>query len=527
MSDPLPMRHNLLTESLLDVEGADGARASVTLPGALARLGDGVPTEFAALQSHQLHAWHAFVVQLAALAVHHADSRDLAVDENAWRERLRALTGGRDEPWCLVVADLAQPGFLQAPVPEGTLDGFKRRFDSPDRLDVLVTSKNHDVKLQRVRLPAPQHWVFALVMLQTFEGFLGVGNYGISRMNGGFASRPSLGAARSPALVDRFARDVAVWLARRAELVELFGYASSGGLGLVWCAPWDGQSSLSLSELDPCFIEICRRVRFRSRGVGVEGVGTGSAAARIAAKELRGNTGDIWTPILRGDEAKALTVREGGFHYSLLQDVLFEVTFAGASAQALRPEDGTTPVVIARALARGQGETNGLHERVLPLPPKARGWFSDPVERARLGALAKRRVEQAGGVRLKVLRPALCALIQAGAEKLDFTDKRPDRWTATLDGRVDAIFFEHLWADAELDDTAADARWLDAVITLARAVLTEAFDAVPLPSMRRFRAVAAAQRLFEGAARKHFAIAFPTTTTASTTPTLDQGDDAR
>lgn len=527
MSDPPKMQHNLLTEPLLDVESLDGARDAVTLPGALARLGAGVPTEFAALQSHQLHAWHAFVVQLAALAAHGAASEDLAVDEDAWRERLRALTDGRDEPWCLVVDDLAQPAFLQAPVPEATLDGFKRRFESPDRLDVLVTSKNHDVKLQRVRIAAPQHWVFALVMLQTYEGFLGVGNYGIARMNGGFASRPSLGAARSPALADRFARDVAVWTARRESLISLFGYAPLGGLGLLWCAPWDGKASLALGELDPCFIEVCRRLRLVSRSGRIEGVGTGSEAARVAAKTLHGNTGDIWTPVRKGDEGEALTVGGGGFTYSLLQDLLFETTFAGAAAQALRPEDGDAAVIVARVLARGQGETNGLHERVLPLPPKARGWFAQPEARARLGVLAKRRVEQAGGVRLKVLRPSLCALIQAGAEKLDFTDKRPDRWTAVLDGRVDAIFFEHLWEAVDLDDNTADARWLDAVIQLARAVLTEAFDAVPLPSMRRFRAVAAAQRLFEGAARKHFGIAFPTAPDTTPAPLTTEGDDAR
>ncbi len=523
MPDQPPMRHNLLTEPLLSVESPDGQCAEVTLPGALARLGGGIATEFAALQSHQIHAWQAFVVQVAALATHRAGDANLAVDEPVWRERLRALTDGRDEPWCLVVDDLAQPAFLQTPVPEKSLDGFKRRFESPDRLDVLVTSKNHDVKLQRVRLPAPEHWVFALVMLQTYEGFLGAGNYGIARMNGGFASRPSLGAARSPALVDRFARDVAVWTARRDELVSLFGYASSGGNGLVWCAPWDGKSSLSLGELDPCFVEVCRRVRFVSRGGRVEGVGTGSETARVAAKALLGNTGDAWTPVARGDEPKALTVGAGGFHYTLLQDLLFGTSFVEAPAQALLPEDGKSPVFVARALARGQGETNGLHERVLPIPPKARGWFAQRESRTRLGALAKRRVEQAGGVRLKVLRPALCALLQAGADKLDFTDKRPDRWTAELDTRVDAVFFEHLWDDAELDDTAADVAWTRAVLALAREVLVGAFDAVPLPSMRRFRAVAAATRLFEGSARKHFAIAFP----PKVPNTPEQGDEAR
>jgi CRISPR system Cascade subunit CasA len=43
----------------------------------------------------------------------------------------------------------------------------------------------------------PEHWFYALLTLQTMQGFLGAGNYGISRMNGGFASRPSVGLAPS------------------------------------------------------------------------------------------------------------------------------------------------------------------------------------------------------------------------------------------------------------------------------------------------------------------------------------------
>ncbi len=133
MSDPPKMQHNLLTEPLLDVESLDGARAAVTLPGALARLGAGVPTEFAALQSHQLHAWHAFLVQLAALACARAATSASTVDEAAWRAPSSRSPAARDEPWCLVVDDLAKPAFLQPPVPETTLDGLKRRFASPDR----------------------------------------------------------------------------------------------------------------------------------------------------------------------------------------------------------------------------------------------------------------------------------------------------------------------------------------------------------------------------------------------------------
>ena len=60
---------------------------------------------------------------------------------------------------------------------------------------MLITSRNHDLKQNVARQAEPEDWVFALVSLQTSEGYGGSGNQGIARMNGGSSSRPMLGLA--------------------------------------------------------------------------------------------------------------------------------------------------------------------------------------------------------------------------------------------------------------------------------------------------------------------------------------------
>src|SRR5690606_28027650 len=124
-----------------------------------------------------------------------------------------------------------------------------------------ITAKNHDVKIDRIDRPTVEHWIFALITLQTMQGFLGAGNYGIARMNGGFSSRPCVTYASGLSEAERFRRDVRILLEQRDALIEDYGFAQRGELGLIWCKPWDGTTSLAFDELDPFFIEICRRIR--------------------------------------------------------------------------------------------------------------------------------------------------------------------------------------------------------------------------------------------------------------------------
>ena len=110
---------------------------------------------------------HAFLVQLAAIALARAGTTEIAHDEAAWRALLLSAAGEDGagvEAFTLVVSNLARPAFLQPPVPEGTLDGLKNEHTRPNsELDVLITSKNHDLKIDRVDRPGVEHWIFSLL----------------------------------------------------------------------------------------------------------------------------------------------------------------------------------------------------------------------------------------------------------------------------------------------------------------------------------------------------------------------------
>lgn len=498
--------HNLLDDPLLTLDLPDGTRTRHTLPEVLARFGRAEHAEFANLQAHQRQSWESLLVQLGALCANATGA--LPVDAAGWRDALRSLTKGAAEPWCLIVDDRTLPAFMQPPVGGDDFTSRSERITCSDEIDLLVTSKNHDVKQSRAARSTPEYWIFALVSLQTMEGFGGAYNYGIARMNGGYGSRPWVGMAPSPHLASRFRRDLARWNARRGELTARYGYRAAGGAALLWCEPWSGADSLALSGLDPCFVEVCRRLRMVRDGDAMVMTRSTSKAPRVDAKALKGDTGDIWTPVKLGDERMAFTAPPTGLTYKVLSEVLFSDDYESPEALVARDEDRGDQVVLARVLARGQGKTAGLHERVIPVPGKVRACFGPGADRKTLGALSKRRVEQVAQVQSKVLHPALCALLQAAPERLDFTDDRTQRWRQAHSDLVDEVFFASLFDDLACDANEADRRWLDKAIRLARAVFRGALDAVPLPSVRAFRARAGAERVFEGSARKNFPIAF-------------------
>jgi CRISPR system Cascade subunit CasA len=489
------------------VAGADGAVSQHTLPDVLALLSAETPLAFPALAPYQAHAWHAFLVQLAGLALLRAGRETPPREAGAWRELLRGLTADYpdDEPWCLVAEDLHCPAFLQPPVPEGQLGGFKNRSGFPDELDVLVTAKNHDLKMARMARPAPEHWVFTLVSLQTMQGFLGAGNYGISRMNGGFASRPAVGLTWLDRPAGQFLRDVAVLLANRNRLLaDCDFYRPSGGLALLWLEPWDGTASLGLKQLDPWYIEVCRRVRMVAEGERLVACTTGTQVARIAAKELKGMTGDPWTPVDRKG-AKALTVSGHGFSYRLMQELLFSGNYRWSLMQERHPGDeGRELAVLARALARGQGETDGYHERLLPIPPHARRpvFMVAAEERDKVGRIAQEMVTDASTVSGRVLRPALFALCQAGPDAIAWKHKESEAWSRPwldrFDDEVDQAFFPHLWQRLDGAPGEAPPAWPLVLRGGALAVLRAAAAAVPLSTERHYRAVAAAESAFWG-----------------------------
>ena len=397
-----------------------------------------------------------------------------------------------------------KPAFLQPP--QAKLDGFKP-LATPDELDMLVTAKNHDVKAARLATADLDDWLFALVTLQTMEGFLGAGNYGVSRMNGGFANRPGFSIAPPGGVGAHAMRDMRRLIAIRDELLKEYEEFDENGLALVWLEPWDGTKSLRPKVLDPYYVEICRRVRLIEMDGRLSALAAGSKVARIAfGKDTNGLTGDPWTPLeVKDEDQKALTIDARGFSYKRLSDILFENGFRQAPLQRLGPDDPDGEYnLICRALARGQGKTEGLHERRIVVTPKAAACYRS-AELAPLGNLAQARIDQAGKVR-SALRYGLMTLFQNGPGREDFKPRdqssahRAEPFLYAFEGEVDRDFFDQLFTEFEAEGDAEKHEdrkvWLDHLRRHAEWILKTAEAGSPQSTVRRYRAFVRAERSF-------------------------------
>ncbi len=498
-------RYNLLTEPLIRTEGRDGSSRPQTLPGVLAALAQGEDiASFPGLQPHQWHGWHAFLVQLAALAT--ADSADdPPATEAEWRSALRRLTPDYDldEPWCLVVPELAHPAFLQPPVPEGSLSRFEGPYEAPDAsaLDVLVTATNHDVKMERQARAQADHWLFGLVAYQTLSGFSGKNNYGVIRMNGGYATRPLVGLAWSREWRDLFRRDLSVLREHHEAARRAKGLASSGWQ-LLWLAPWDGQTSLTWADCDPYAIEVARRVRLTERQGALCAWRRSTTVPRLSPKSdvLKGHVGDPWIPV--STEGRAVNISTNGWEYDRVRQILLEDGYAWAPCQRRHHNDPEALWFYAVGLARGQGKTEGFHERWIPIPASVAGRLFAPPSRRALGELAQERVKRAGEVR-KVLHRALVVLLASAPAEPDFRDDSDRRWLDRFETHVDTVFFEALWADADRSREEQKARWDRTLRRIIEArIWPEAEAEAPVADARRERAQARAWMVLRGGLKK-------------------------
>lgn len=457
----LSLRYNLLIEPIVLVATADGeTRAS--LPELYALLWSDRVLDFPRLRPHQLWAWHMFLVQLA---YHATDGRPVPDNAEGWRASLRALTAGwpDDEPWHLV-GPIDAPAFLQPPVPEGDIGFFRQESQTPDELDILIAARNHDVKLRRMIAAEPNDWLFALVSIQTMGGFEGRGLYGVMRMNGGYGSRPFMGVR--PAGVGPGAhlrRDLQVLRRHREALLADADVYEPSGHRLLSLLPWDGQESLAPADLHPLAIEICRRLRLVWRHGAMRCLYKPSSIRRIDAETRKGVTGDPWAPVLTGQDTRVLTLSVEGFGWRRTRDLLFGDTGRGEIWKrpvlgVVQPEDGAPVEIVMAGLARGQGRTNGYHERFLSVPTRAvaAALGDDGLARARAANLAMSLAEDAGMAANRCLKTALLFFLQKCPERIAFENAASlaaiEPWMRAFDARVDLAFFPALWRAIEADD---------------------------------------------------------------------------
>ncbi len=503
---------NLLTDPIIPVITAND-REFLSLPALLAGLGDDSVRHIDGLQRHQEDAFHVFLCYLAGAILARDGDWNPVRGEDFWREGMRELAGeAGDDAWTLVVEDLSRPAFMQPPLPKADHGRLKPKAETPDALDLLPTAKNHDVKQARAARPQPYEWLYALISMQTMSGYFGRGNPGISRMNSGFGNRPVVEVARQRAQALRW-RDAARRLEehRQNVLAGSLPYHRRG-LVLIWLLPWDGKTGLDLSHLAPFYLEICRRVRL----VGVEG-GIGQAlevasdGTRIAAKDLKGLVGDAWLPIdLRDSKgAKALTVSPQGWTVDLLRQILFEDGIRCTVLQKPANDWQGDAWLLASVLIRGQGTTDGFHERRLLIPARIKRRMFASVSDASLAGVAKDAIELAAKMRNRVLKPAVFTFLEGAPEKLEFDRDSATAWWEQLGARFDQLwadaYFPWLWSQpAPLDRAQARLDWIRRLQGYAEAIYRESEHTLPQHSGRLWRSRTAADRVFHGALTKHF-----------------------
>ena len=484
---------------------AHGRRLS--LPGLLAAMARGEVEGFPGLRPHQRPAWHMFLVQLAALALSRSELDELPASSDEWMKALRLLTPSHedDAPWTLVVADQRKPAFLQPPVPDQPLKWSA--VDTPDALDMLITSRNHDLKQEIAHEASAEDWAFALVSLQTTEGYGGRGHQGIARMNGGHSSRPMLGLA--PARAGDTSVDPSAWwardvrrllLARRRGDTDILGVL--GGPALLWCLEWPEGQELDLTILDPLFIEACRRVRLAKSGTSIVGRRSTSTSPRVAAKVHRGNVGDPWAPVHQS--GKCLTLSGGEFDYARLTDLMFSGEWAVPFLARAGEDEHDDMLIVAEAFSRGNGKTEGFKSRVVPAPGRAVRMLGSPTATK----LALDQVKEIKAVD-RALRYALALAaangVQADIKRSHYAFSKPA--SKRFVRAADQAFFPSLWRrfDATSQDGSsrfgAKVDFLKRLKTAAEDALEATLPTVPCPTVHRMRTDIRARRVFMGRLR--------------------------
>lgn len=511
--------HDLLHDPLIGVRTPRGEQR-LNLPELLAALSAGQIDGYTGLRAHQADPWHVFLVQLAASIQARRPTDTLPLDAAYWREGLLDLADGIPEAWQLVVEDVTKPAFLQHPWTSWEAEAadygvktargkatYDAKAHTPDELDVLVTAKNHDVKMARVGADTVEAWVFALLVLQTTSGYLGQGKYGIVRMNGGFASRSIAAWVRNLHPSARFI-DETQMLTRLREPVCRESHYRQRGIVLTWLTPWNRQQHhLTLDQLEPWFIEAARPIRLWPRPEGgLIALGATSEARQIGPKTLEnGDVGDPWTAINVGDKKKgrsALTLSADGFTPQRLTDLLFEQGFELTPLQKPPSGDGDG-WFVASCLVRGQGTTEGFHHAEIPVPAKARRALLQKADRQTLGKLGQQLLGDAKDVQ-RALATALTVLSEGGPDKADV--ERVEKWINAA--RTDFTktweqhYFPTLWRGTDEAHETVRRGWQQRLVDIGQSLLDAAATRLPLPSNRRWRALTQAESAWRGMLHK-------------------------
>jgi CRISPR system Cascade subunit CasA len=280
---------------------------------------------------------------------------------------------------------------------------------------------------------------------------------------------------------------------------------------LLWIDSWDGATSLSLSSLNPFYIEIARRVRMtNSQGelAALSALSATSTVTRIAADQMKGNVGDPWIPVSRKTNG-ALTVSETGLTPQLLRDLIFGDGNLQPAVMQEATQTSSSGWVTASVFVRGNCTTDGFHEAAIRIPEKARPiLFGGGAQRDRLAIRSKQGLDLAKEIR-SGLASALFSLMEGGPSDINFENKQVKAWvnnaTSPFNLNWNQQYFDWLWSTLDTPDEDAALRpWFEQLRKLAQDTLNRAMERAPLRGGRSYRAKTKAQGLFIGSLYKNF-----------------------
>lgn len=511
---------NLLSDALISVD-PDGR---VSLPGLMAAMARGEVRDFPALRPHQRAAWHMFLVQLAALALDRAGTQDVPDTEEGWAAALRGLTPehGDDAPWCLWVGDRTKPAFLQPPDPGGLT---WTQVPTPDALDMLITSRNHDLKTAVAVEAAPEDWIYALVSLQTQQIF-NVKYHGITRAKSAVASRALIALAPARTGSAGTYPDISEWW--RADVISIlhhrrrldFTHLPKAPPGLIWVLPWPQGHQFSVLEVDPLFIEASTRVRLQNHDGRLLAERCPSTPIRVLRENLS-LLMEPWSP--RDLDGQPFNIGSRDFTYNVIHDALLgrSSTLPEMLTERSRQTCGEWVLVCSAISVPDKSKTDGMKTRVVPVPKKvapklwtqqARDFSSElrdniaKVECALVDAIAH---YHARGPVVKRVAGKIKWFKDDGSEIDQDAIKKHRRAAAparaAFDRRADALFFPALWERLDAaDKTAAASRFQRQLVQMALEEFRASLPGIPCAALWRPRAEARAERAFRGTLRREY-----------------------
>jgi CRISPR system Cascade subunit CasA len=485
---------SLLTTKLFRTNAGD-----LTLPGLLAALVKKEPIRLSGVRHHQTYAVHAFLVNIAVLALQKmgAEPSEM-VDEARWFSALKDLAPNTSTAWTLLSADPTVCAFLQPALQGHSFDMWKQKrkevLHTPDEIDIYNPTANHTPKARTMTHAELDCWVYSLITLQTSTAGSSAYHQGASRCGGRGRFYVGLRSGDpTEGLGQWFARDVDLLFSYKSSIQSDYGYAPKGH-SLLWTLPWSGtkKEELQPKQLHPLYLDCARLIRLVSTEYGLGALmlplPRGDAGARV--KMSSGLTGDLWMPIqTKGKIEVAFEPKSPGLRYDSIHSILWAEDNRRPKAVEKREDDGPTIDLYLAGLILEplqKTKTEGFHERTLSIPAKASIYFDSDVKQNELAQRSFGMIEVIGEV-----EKLLNACIRILQEKTGKAKVSPA--ADAFDIHVDRnLFFDFLFAN--LGKEAWLREWVDLMFSEARLHLESLVSTVPLA--RRWRKEALALNRF-------------------------------